>query len=36
MKATRLLIQGLSKHFGEQVVLDAIDLEVPLGKHTTL
>jgi phospholipid/cholesterol/gamma-HCH transport system ATP-binding protein len=36
MSASRLLIQGLSKRFGEQVVLDAIDLEIPLGKHTTL
>ena len=36
MSASKLLIQGLSKAFGEQVILDAIDLEVPLGKHTTL
>ena len=36
MSASNLLIQGLSKSFGEQVILDAIDLEIPLGKHTTL
>lgn len=36
MSASKLLIQKLSKGFGEQVVLDAIDLEIPLGKHTTL
>ena len=36
MSASKLLIRGLSKRFGEQVVLDAIDLEIPLGEHTTL
>lgn len=36
MSASKLLIRGLSKAFGQQVILDAIDLEVPLGKHTTL
>ena len=36
MSASKLLIQGLSKRFGDQVILDAIDLEIPLGKHTTL
>ena len=36
MSASKLLIQGLSKSFGEQVILDAIDLEIPLGQHTTL
>ncbi|QXD23867.1 ATP-binding cassette domain-containing protein [Opitutia bacterium ISCC 51] len=36
MSASKLLIQGLSKRFGDQVILDTIDLEVPLGKHTTL
>ncbi|MCZ6673587.1 MAG: ATP-binding cassette domain-containing protein [Verrucomicrobia bacterium] len=36
MSASQLLIQSLSKRFGDQIVLDAIDLEIPLGKHTTL
>lgn len=36
MSASKLLIRGLSKRFGDQVVLNAIDLEIPLGKHTTL
>ena len=36
MSASKLLIQGLSKRFGDQVVLDAIDVDIPLGKHTTL
>ena len=36
MSASKLMIQGLSKRFGDQVILDAIDLEIPLGKHTTL
>ncbi|MDG2167116.1 MAG: ATP-binding cassette domain-containing protein [Opitutales bacterium] len=36
MSASKLLIQGLSKQFGDQVILNAIDLEVPLGEHTTL
>lgn len=36
MSASKLLIQGLSKRFGEQVILDAIDMEIPLGTHTTL
>ncbi len=36
MRASGLLIKGLSKAFGSQVVLDAIDLEIPLGEHITL
>ncbi|MCB1122627.1 MAG: ATP-binding cassette domain-containing protein [Verrucomicrobiae bacterium] len=36
MSASVLQIRGLSKRFGKQVVLDAIDLDVPLGRHTTL
>ncbi|MDA0346192.1 MAG: ATP-binding cassette domain-containing protein [Verrucomicrobia bacterium] len=36
MSASTLLIRGLSKRFGEQVVLDAIDLDIPLGKHITV
>ena len=31
-----LQLRGLSKAFGEQVVLDAIDLDIPLGTHTTV
>lgn len=31
-----LELRGLSKAFGEQVVLDKIDLDIPLGKHTTI
>lgn len=31
-----LQIKGLSKRFGEQVVLDNIDLDVPLGEQTTI
>jgi len=36
MSASKLLIRKLSKRFDTQIVLDAIDLEVPLGEHTTL
>ncbi len=36
MSASKLLIRGLSKSFGTQVVLDAIDLDIPLGDHMTL
>lgn len=36
MSASKLLIQGISKAFGDQVILDSIDLEIPLGAHTTL
>lgn len=31
-----LQLRGLSKAFGSQVVLDAIDLDIPLGTHTTV
>ncbi|MEM9158512.1 MAG: ATP-binding cassette domain-containing protein [Verrucomicrobiota bacterium] len=31
-----LRIRGLSKAFGKQVILDAIDLDIPLGSHTTI
>ncbi|MDQ8205345.1 ATP-binding cassette domain-containing protein [Pelagicoccus sp. SDUM812003] len=31
-----LQIRGLSKAFGEQVVLDAIDMDLDLGSHTTV
>lgn len=31
-----LQLRGLSKAFGAQVVLDAIDLDIPLGTHTTV
>lgn len=31
-----LQLRGLSKAFGEQVVLDAVDLDIPLGAHTTI
>ncbi len=36
MSASNLLIRGLSKAFGDQVILDGIDLDIPLGEHTTL
>lgn len=32
----QLQIRGLSKAFGPQVVLDAIDLDIELGTHTTV
>lgn len=31
-----LQLRGLSKRFGEQVILDAIDLDIPLDSHTTV
>lgn len=31
-----LKLRGLSKAFGPQKVLDAIDLDIPLGSHTTV
>lgn len=34
--AQHLQLRGLSKAFGEQVVLDAIDLDIPIGLHTTV
>lgn len=34
--AKHLEIRGLRKAFGEQVVLDGIDLDIPLGLHTTV
>ena len=36
MSEQHLKLRGLSKAFGEQVVLDAIDLDIPLGSHTTV
>jgi len=36
MKNTYLRIRGLSKRFGDLVVLDAIDLDIPLNSHTTV
>ncbi len=32
----QLQIRGISKAFGSQVVLDGIDLDLPLGSHTTV
>lgn len=31
-----LEIRGLSKRFGDQVILDSIDLDIPLDSHTTV
>ena len=31
-----LQIRGLSKRFGDQVILDGIDLDIPLKSHTTV
>jgi len=31
-----LQLKGLSKAFGEQIVLDDISLDIPLGEHTTV
>lgn len=31
-----LQLRGLTKAFGEQVVLDRIDLDIPIGAHTTV
>lgn len=36
MKSAFLKIRGLSKRFGDLVVLDAIDLDIPLDSHTTV
>jgi len=36
MSSEFLQLRGLSKAFGSQVVLDAIDLDIPLGTHTTV
>lgn len=36
MDPKKLKIRGLSKRFGTQVVLDAIDLDIPLGSHSTV
>lgn len=36
MSVSYLEIRGLSKRFGEQVILDAIDLDIPLNSHTTV
>lgn len=36
MSARFLRLRGLSKAFGPQVVLDGIDLDIPLGTHTTV
>lgn len=33
---TFLKLRGLTKAFGEQVVLDQIDLDIPIGSHTTV
>lgn len=34
--AKHLQIRGLSKAFGAQVILDAIDMDIQLGSHTTI
>jgi len=36
MKDGYLRIRGLSKRFGDLIVLDAIDLDIPLNSHTTV
>ena len=36
MKNAYLKIRGLSKRFGDLVVLDSIDLDIPLDSHTTV
>jgi len=36
MSDAYLQLRGLSKRFGEQVILDAIDLDIPLDSHTTV
>ena len=36
MSGTFLQLRGLSKRFGQQVILDAIDLDIPLNSHTTV
>ena len=36
MKSAYLKIRGLRKRFGDLVVLDAIDLDIPLDSHTTV
>ncbi len=36
MSDTFLQLRGLSKRFGSQVILDAIDLDIPLDSHTTV
>ncbi|MBK1877115.1 ABC transporter ATP-binding protein [Pelagicoccus mobilis] len=33
---SHLQLKGLSKAFGSQTVLDRIDLDIPLGEHTTV
>ncbi|MBD5782358.1 ATP-binding cassette domain-containing protein [Pelagicoccus sp. NFK12] len=35
-EAATLKLRGLRKSFGEQVVLGGIDLDIPLGSHTTV
>lgn len=35
-EATTLRLRGIKKAFGEQVVLGGIDLDIPLGSHTTV
>ncbi|HAT60122.1 MAG TPA: ABC transporter ATP-binding protein [Opitutae bacterium] len=36
MSGTFLQLRGLSKRFGPQVILDALDLDIPLNSHTTV
>ncbi len=36
MSSENLVIRGLSKRFGSQVILDAIDMDIPLKSHTTV
>ncbi len=36
MSEAFLEIRGLSKRFGDQVILDAIDMDIPLESHTTV
>ncbi len=36
MSVETLIIRGLSKRFGPQVILDAIDMDIPLKSHTTV
>ena len=36
MSGSFLQLRGLSKRFGQQVIIDAIDLDIPLNSHTTV
>lgn len=36
MSQKTLEVRGLSKRFGDLVVLDSVDLDIPIGSHTTV